>query len=650
MSLRTRLQLSIVALVVTVVLALSLLHIHGVVESRFRDALELANISATQVEGFILQVVNEQTPSWQPPPTSDREVEQIWTEIVEQDAGLSTLLQKLVGSSPVIVEAIVSGKNDRVLAGSFPSKGGQKIDPLPRFEDFEGKPLWVKLQEVLASNQDYEVTRNLGILEQQSPLFTVRVILSSVLLRSQIMPQMRDLAVVSAVSLLLSILLAFLASRIASRPLARISDIIDRISRGEVLADRGSSRNPAKEVAIVESKLNLLGEQMRDVQADRTQLQANVDQLLERMEDAVLLFGHDNRLVMAGRAAARILGGRWEMMGAPIEEVFPDSTDLGALVQSAVHLRRAVADSPVTLEREGETPVHLLVSVEVLEQFPTHERVGTLVTLRDAAPRRELESQLDISNRLASISRLTGGAAHEIKNPLNSIALHLEVLKSKLDGSSAAVQGEIQVIAREITRLDRVVKSFLDFTRPVDLDFQHLDLVKLVEEVRTLVAPDAKRRNVEIVIRNEVDYAPVEGDRDLLMQGILNVVVNGIDAMPEGGPLEIAVVRGGSEWLVTVRDQGGGIPNEIRDKIYNLYFTTKGRGSGIGLAMTFRVVQLHGGTIDFTSDLGRGTEFRLRLAASKEPEGQLLPSGSNRFAEAESSRVNNRTTPATDAP
>ena len=366
------------------------------------------------------------------------------------------------------------------------------------------------------------------------------------------------------------------------------------------------------------------------------------------MEDAVLLFGHDSHLVMAGRAAERILGGRWQMMGAPIEEVFPDSTDLGALVQTAVHLRRAVADSPVTLDRDGETPIHLLVSVEVLEHFPTHERVGALVTLRDATPRRELESQLDISNRLASISRLTGGAAHEIKNPLNSIALHLEVLKSKLDGSSAAVQSELQVIAREITRLDRVVKSFLDFTRPVDLDFQPLDLVKLTEEVRTLVAPDAERRKVEIVIRNEVDYAPAKGDRDLLMQGILNVVVNGIDAMPEGGRLEIAVLRGGPDWLVTIRDQGGGIPSEIGDKIYNLYFTTKGQGSGIGLAMTFRVVQLHGGTIDFTSDLGRGTEFRLRLAASKEAEGQLLPSGSDRFPDAESRQVNNKTTTATE--
>ncbi len=648
MSLRTRLQLSIVALVVTVVLALSLLHIHGVVETRFRDALELADMNATQIESFILQIVNEQTPSWQPPPRSDEEVEKIWTEMVEQDVGLSTLLQKLVGSSPVIAEALVSGKNDRVLAGSFPSKAGQKIDPLPRFEDFEEKPLWVKLKEVLARNQDYEVARNLGILEKQTPLFTVRVILSSVLLRSQVMPRIRDLAAVSAVSLLLSILLAFLTSRIAYRPLARISDVIDRISRGEVLADRGSPKNPAKEVVVVESKLNLLGEQMRDVQADRTQLQANVDQLLERMEDAVLLFGHDSHLVMAGRAAERILGGRWQMMGAPIEEVFPDSTDLGALVQSAVHLRRAVADSPVTLDRQGETPIHLLVSVEVLEHFPTHERVGALVTLRDATPRRELESQLDISNRLASISRLAGGAAHEIKNPLNSIALHLEVLKSKLDGSSAAVQSELQVIAREITRLDRVVKSFLDFTRPVDLDFQPLDLVKLAEEVRTLVAPDAERRKVEIVIRNEVDYAPVKGDRDLLMQGILNVVVNGIDAMPEGGRLEIAVLRGGPDWLVTIRDQGGGIPNEIRDKIYNLYFTTKGRGSGIGLAMTFRVVQLHGGTIDFTSDLGRGTEFTLRLAASQEAEGQLLPLGSDRFAEGESRRVNNKTTTSTD--
>ncbi len=648
MSLRTRLQLSIVALVVTVVLALSLLHVHGVVETRFRDALELANMNATQVESFILQIVNEQTPSWQPPPKSDEEVEKIWTEIVEQDAGLSTLLQKLVGSSPVIVEALVSGKNNRVLAASFPSKGGRKIDSLPRFEDFEGKPLWAKLEEVLARNQDYEVTRRLGMLEKQAPLFTVRVILSSVLLRSQVMPQIRDLAVVSAVSLLLSVLLAVLASRIASRPLARISDIIDRISRGEVLADRGPSKNPAKEVAVVESKLSLLGEQFRGVRADRTQLQANVDQLLERMEDAVLLFGHDNRLVMAGRAAERILGGRWQMMGAPIEEVFPDSTDLGALVQSAVHLRQAVADSAVTLDRDGETPIHLLVSVEVLEQFPTHERVGTLVTLRDATPRRELESQLDVSNRLASISRLTGGATHEIKNPLNSIALHLEVLKSKLDGASETVRTEIEVIAREITRLDRVVKSFLDFTRPLDLDFRPLDLVKLIEEVRTLVAPEAERRKTEIVIHNEVADAGVRGDRDLLMQGILNVVVNGIDAMPQGGKLEIGVRRAGPDWLLTIRDQGGGIPGEIRDKIYNLYFTTKGRGSGIGLAMTFRVVQLHGGTIDFSSDLGRGTEFRLRLGALKETEPQLLPAGSDRFAGNRSRPVDNETTTATE--
>jgi len=107
--------------------------------------------------------------------------------------------------------------------------------------------------------------------------------------------------------------------------------------------------------------------------------------------------------------------------------------------------------------------------------------------------------------------------------------------------------------------------------------------------------------------------AHLHGDRDLLQQAILNVVVNGVDAMPEGGRLRIQVRQAGGECLVVVDDEGPGIPPEIQDKIFNLYFSTKGKGSGIGLAIAFRVVQLHNGTIDFTSEPGRGATFRLRF-------------------------------------
>jgi signal transduction histidine kinase len=211
--------------------------------------------------------------------------------------------------------------------------------------------------------------------------------------------------------------------------------------------------------------------------------------------------------------------------------------------------------------------------------------------------------------------------------------VHLEVLRSKLGGDSDSVAPEIETIAREIQRLDRVVKTFLDFTRPIDLRMRELEMVELVREVGSLVGPSASRQNVEIVVRADPEQILVHGDRDLLQQAILNVVVNGIEAMKSGGRLEIGLQQSGDECELAISDQGRGIPPEIRDKIFNLYFSTKGKGSGIGLAMTFRVIQLHNGTIEFTSEPGKGTTFRLRL-----PGIVREAFGATRSTTAESSR------------
>ena len=640
MSLKNRLRLSIVALVMTVVVALSALHVHSVVESRFRDGLELANIGGMQVESFILQIVDEQTADYQPPPETLEDVKKVWSEIVEQDPGLAVLLRKLTGSTPVIVEILVTGESDRILSASFPSLRGQKVQERPSFDEFDNKPVWEKLQEVLAGSRDYEVRKPLGAQGEQEAVFTVRVVLNSVLLRSQIMPGLRNLAVVSSLALLLSLVLAIVASNIAFRPLARIGEIVDRITRGEHDAADAQPSERTKEIAAVESKLNVLGEQFRGAQADRAHLQANIHRLIERLEEAVLLFGPDDRLIMAGRAAERLLGGRWEMMGAAMDDIFPSSSALGAVVQGAVHLNRGITDRPVTLDEAAAAPVQLLVTVEIVDDFVSHERRGTMVTLRDADPRRQIESQLDVASRLASISRLTSGAAHEIKNPLNSIALHLEVLKSKLDGSLPDAAAEMEVIGREIRRLDRVVKSFLDFTRPVDVKMERVDLVSLLNEVATLERPDADRQKVSVDLQSGVDSAPIQGDRDLLIQAILNVVVNGVQAMEKGGRLELRAELVSGECVVTIRDQGGGIPDELRSKIYNLYFTTKSGGTGIGLAMTFRVVQLHGGTIDFTSRSGEGTEFQLRFPAIEESSRDVSEAAGHDESPAGSANVN----------
>jgi hypothetical protein len=223
---------------------------------------------------------------------------------------------------------------------------------------------------------------------------------------------------------------------------------------------------------------------------------------------------------------------------------------------------------------------------------------------------------LQTADRLAAISRVSGGVAHEVKNPLNAILLHVEVARSKLARGDSAVDAQMEIIAREILRLDRVVKTFLDFTRPVELKLQPVLLQQVLSEIAELARPQAAAANIRVVAAagdSTADGVEVSVDGDLFKQAVLNVVVNAIQAMPEGGELRFEASAAKDTAEIRISDTGPGIPPDLKEKIFRLYFTTKQGGSGIGLAMTFRIIQLHDGTIDFSSEPGKGTTFVIRL-------------------------------------
>jgi hypothetical protein len=158
-----------------------------------------------------------------------------------------------------------------------------------------------------------------------------------------------------------------------------------------------------------------------------------------------------------------------------------------------------------------------------------------------------------------------------------------------------------------------VVRTFLDFTRPVELHLDNVPMQELVREIVDLARPQITAANIRVSVRQEAEGVEVRVDRDLLKQAVLNVVVNAIHAMPDGGELRFEASAGQDTAELRISDTGVGIPPELREKIFRLYFSTKKEGSGIGLAMTFRIVQLHDGTIDFTSEPGKGTTFLIRL-------------------------------------
>jgi signal transduction histidine kinase len=248
---------------------------------------------------------------------------------------------------------------------------------------------------------------------------------------------------------------------------------------------------------------------------------------------------------------------------------------------------------------------------------------------------------LRYSQKLAALGRLLAGVAHEVKNPLNAMAIHLELMKQKLQGSGrrrAAVAGSSNpappearaepgtpldvpsvlqhagVIGDEIRRLDEVVQGFLKFSRPEEIALQPVSVKALVDEVTQVLGPEAAGRGVSV--RNDCDpgLASVHADPAMLRQALLNLAINGCQAMPNGGSLRFSgrSMPGGFV-EVTVQDSGVGIPPEHLAKIFDLYFTTKEGGSGIGLSMVYRTVQLHDGSVEVESTPGAGTTFRLVL-------------------------------------
>jgi signal transduction histidine kinase len=205
--------------------------------------------------------------------------------------------------------------------------------------------------------------------------------------------------------------------------------------------------------------------------------------------------------------------------------------------------------------------------------------------------------------------------------------LHLQLLQNKLQQDDPDTRRHMDIIGNEIHRLDRVVQILVDFTRPRDLRLEDVDFRNILESVSVLAAPDAARHGVRVVLElpnreasneeapNEDDALMVRVDSDLMKQAILNLVLNGVQSMTAGGTLTLAARRDDEMILAEVRDQGCGIPPEAQEKIFELYFTTKGDkgGSGIGLAQTYQIMQWHYGSVEFDSIVGAGTTFRLRL-------------------------------------
>ncbi len=615
MSLKTRIRLSVAVLISLVVVAVSVMFLydftHAAIDSAADEAHRVANEAGASIAERVDQLLKQDE---QLPPESLR---QRVPRILSTDPQIKSILERDVSQHDVLLDIVVLGPDGKPAVSFLRAP----LNPHNKtFEAWKNGPPLRNLWDLLVERENYvDRTPPFG---DKTPLFTVLVVGSSSFVRHALAPAFINIGYGFGIALAVSLALAWLLPTLALRPLERVSRKIDLISAGHLPeAPDSPGFRESREYADVQSKLNMLGQQFHGARRDALELRNNIDELLERIEEVVMLFDPQGRVVMAGRPAEQLLGMRRdEILSSAMATLFPSDTPVGSAIAGAVERNQAVRDRVVYLDAPGRSERRLLLSVELLSRGDSSQRLGVLVRLRDPETRKQLESHLDLSTRLAAISRLTSGVAHEIKNPLNAIALHLEILRTRM----LAEEPEIDLISREVRRLDHVVRTFLNFNKPLELDVAELNLTDLVMELTAFVRPDAEARGISV----ETDLhqpAWIKGDSKMLRQAVLNVLTNAMEAMGDNGHLTVGVGHDEGECVLMVGDNGPGIPRDIQDRIFDLYFTTKEQGSGIGLALTFRMMQLHGGTIDFVSEPGQGTSFRLRF-----PEASTI--GQNRLA------------------
>lgn len=620
MRLKFKLVLAITSLVLLISGIVSLVYVTQLLNASVKQTYETNRMVADQVRFALQQALQTGLKDVNVDPNDPAQLRLLEVEAIHESAALQAVLESVNRYSLTVYDVNIGDSQGRVVESTNPDNEEKPLPVRSDYRDLLNADALRLYQYVFGPPRVFDVV--VPLERNGGPFATVHVGARTTLLRAIYTPWLTEAVTLTVFALFTALISALLLSNLALRPLEEISMQLDywtAMSESEGAAEPEPRQDMAERVS---TKIEKIGQRMRNVEEVFSALRENIDQILGNLQDGLMLFTRDGRSVLVSEAARRLLGfegGR--MLGLTASELFSDATVLGKTLREAFLMQKPLK----LVEVATESGRRIQVSVDFIVETDTGQGLGALVTLHDLESVQAIESELELSRRMAAIGRLTSGVGHEVKNPINAIVVHLELLRNKLGDSSSPAHRHLDVIQAEIHRLDRVVQTLVDFSRPVELQLQEQDLRQIVGDILALSADELSTRHV--TLENSLPSNPLIAnvDADLLKQAILNVVQNGAQAMPEGGHLRVLLSEEKKTAILRIIDEGTGIPEEIRDKIFDLYFTTRSEGSGIGLAMTYRILQLHHGSVEVQSELNRGTEFVLRIPLTAAEWGRRHP-------------------------
>ena len=603
MSFRAKLALIFAALLIVAVTAISAL------EFERTARMMVANLSDTGVS-LVNQIFEQMRVS-----LGQHHGDPVAT--LRTDPSIASSLRSAQAFTKGVVYARIEGVDGSLIAGTPASTDSLVIRP---FEELSGRLNgWLSRLRPLWGDKVYEISRPIEM--NGKPFAVIKVGLSTALIEQEVHATLKGIATVAIIGLILALIGGVVAGAFFLRPVAAIASGVDELAAG-----RGDIRVKVAahdEFGTLAEKFNQLS---RRIKNDRAQWETERGQffnIFRSITDALLLLDARGHVLFAnGEAQGKLglpAGGLSD--GRPLNMLLGKDHPLNRMIENAYVIGSEVRDVAMELGR-GATALRVLVSIFSLGQGP--EPPGLLVIVRDLEPVQELENVVNYSGRLARLGGLISGVAHQIRNPLNAMNLQLELLNEEC-AQGKPVEARVLKVRNEINRLDEAISALLRFMRPEQLKLAEIALGDLLREV----GREVERPGITVNHSLDSTASAVTGDRALLGEALRNIAKNAVEAMPNGGEIDFETQLSDDGFVeISIKDHGQGIAAEHLSHIFNLYYTTKEGGSGLGLSLALRAVDLHYGMMEVQSNPGAGTIVKIKLPAG-DSLAEQLPAGAS---------------------
>ncbi len=540
--------------------------------------------------------------------------------VLSHDSDLRELLNASVGYAPWLLYAAITDSNGRAIVHSDRKREGQLVPPQKSLRELIANH---PLQRMLGAEPAfpiYEVTVPFNVSGGVSDgsVFAIRLGIAMPLLRDQLNDAFWYTLALGAIALGAALVVALALSSVTLKPIRKLAEDMERLRRGEF--DVGDNGGPKDEFGKLAYQLQMLGKQM---ESDRTQILAERNELdsvhmaVDHLEDGILFATADGRIVFANRSIETVLGRpAKDAVGKHLSDVFAPDHELRHMILRAMENVTVTRNAKIEIPTDG-APLELLASV-----FPVSGNAsaceGAILVVRDlksvAVSARTFQSLIQYSAQLAALGQITAEVAHDVKNPLHAMVVRVAFLKERLTSPPPDVVRSLDVLEAEINRAAAVVDRFMEVVYPADAVRLPVDVDGLLREITVLLQAEWQAKGVMLTVHADPNRSPVRGDEQMLRRAFMNLIMNACQAMPNGGEVTVTTEAEADAYVkVTIGDSGVGIPREDVERIFKMYYTTKPEGTGIGLALVRRVVDLHHGSIEIRSTVGQGTSVIVRL-------------------------------------